>query len=177
MANPTYAQYLLGLRDVKITKIDGSAQEDMDAAQEFTVAITVETSELEGDDVVKASISRITKGEGNAQAGSISSSALGIITGATPSTSGSTPNRVTTLSITNTLRPPYFKIYGMAYDDQLGALQVIVHKAKLSGNIELAMSTGDNWMTPGFDFTCVGNDSGVIMDIKQLETAAALPTT
>lgn len=177
MANPTYSHYVLGLRDVKVTKLDGSAQEDLDAAQEFTVSIVVATSELEGDDVVKASISRVIKGEGKAMAGSMSTAALGIVLGGTPSTSGSTPNRVTTLSVTNVLRPPYFKLYGMAYDDELGALQILIPKAKIAGNIQFTLNTGDNWNTPGFDFNCLGDGSGVIMDIKQLETAAALPTS
>lgn len=177
MANPTYAHYVLGLRDVKVTKIDGSAQEDLDAAQEFTVTVTVQESVLEGDDVEKASITRITGGSGRAGAGSLSLAAVAIIFGTNVSTSGTTPNRVSTLSITNALTPPYFKIYGMAYDDAGGAFQVIVHKAKLSGDFELPLQTGDNWVTPGFDFRALANDSGVIVDIKQLETAAALPTS
>lgn len=177
MANPTYGHYLLGLTDVKVTKVDGSAQEDLDVAQEFSVNLTVREAVLEGDDVEKASIARIVGVTGRAQGGSISSAALGIVLGVTPSTSGTTPNRVTTTTITNTARLPYFKISGMAYDDNLGALQVIVHKAKVSGDIPLAMSSGDNWVTPGFDFRGVANDSGVFVDIKQLETAAALPSS
>ena len=177
MANPTYAHYVLGLRDVKVTKIDGSVQEDMDAAQEFSISVSVEESVLEGDDVEKASIARILGGEGNVGSGSLSLAAMAIIFGTTVSTSGTTPNRVSTLSVTSALRPPYFKIYGMAYDDALGALQVIVHKAKLSGDFEIPMSTGDEWVTPGFDFRMLANDSGVIVEIKQLETAAALPAT
>ncbi len=177
MANPTYGHYVLGLRDVKITKLDGSAQEDMDAAQEFSVTISVEESVLEGDDTEKASISRITGGEGNVGAGSLSLAAMAIIFGTTVSTAGSTPNRVSTLSIANTLRPPYFKVYGTAYDDNLGSLQVLVHKAKLSGDFEIPLASGDEWVPPGFDFRCLANDSGVIVDIKQLETAAELPSS
>ena len=105
----------------------------------------------------------------------MSLAALAIIFGTTVSTANSTPNRVSTLSVTNALTPPYFKIYGMAYDDRGGAFQVIVHKAKLSGNVEFPLQSGDNWVTPGFDFRCLANDSGVIVDIKALETAAALP--
>ena len=29
MANPTYGHYVLGLRDVKVTKYDGAAQEGL----------------------------------------------------------------------------------------------------------------------------------------------------
>ncbi len=177
MANPGYGHYVLGLRDVKVTSIDGSAQEDLDAAQDFSVTISIEEAVLEGDDTEKASVARILGGEGNVGAGALSLAAAAIIFGTTISTTGSTPNRVSTLSITNTLRPPYFKIYGMAYDDNLGALQVIVHKAKLSGDFEIPLQSGDNWVTPGFDFRMLANDSGVIVDIKQLETAAALPSS
>ena len=178
MANTTYGHFNLGLTDVKITKIDGSAQEDLDAAQELTVSVTISESVLEGDDVEKASVVKIRGGSGRAGAGSMSIGATAIVLGATPSTSGTTPNRVTTTKITSALKPPYFKIYGMAYDDTLGALQVIVHKAKISGDIEFALQSGDNnWVTPGWDFRCLANDSGDIIDLIQLETAAALPAS
>lgn len=177
MSNPAYGHYTLGLTDVKITKLDGSAQEDVDVAQEFSVTLTVRESVLEGDDLEKASISKIVGVTGHVGAGSMSTAALGIALGVTPATSGTTPNRVTTTSITNTGRLPYFKVSGMAYDDNLGALQLIVYKAKVSGDIPLALASGDNWLTPGWDFRGVANDSGVFVDIKQLETAAALPSS
>lgn len=177
MGNQTYGRYVLGLRNVVVTKLDGSAQEPLDAIQEFTVTVTVEEAVLEGNDVDIASVSFVKGGEGSAGNGSMSMAAMAIIFGTTVATTGSTPNRVSTLKINKSLRPPYFKIYGEAFDDELGALHVIVNKAKLSGDFEIPLQQGTEWLTPGFDFRCLADGAGDIVELRALETRAALPTT
>jgi hypothetical protein len=168
----------LSVNDVKVTNAAGSTQEDLDAAQQMEVALSYRVGKLYGDDVLKAIMTRVTEGEGNVSAGSISSGALGIMLGVTPSTSGTTPNRVTTITITPNMRLPYFKIYGQGYDDQTGSFQLLCHKVKITGNTTFTLQDGaDNWVTPGFDFAIVDNGSNVLVDIKLLETAAALPTS
>ncbi len=177
MGNQTYGRYVLGLRNVVVTKLDGSAQEPLDAIQEFNVTISVEEAVLEGNDMDIATVSFIKGGEGSAGAGSMSMAAMAIIFGTTVATTGSTPNRVSTLAVGPNLRPPYFKIYGEAFDDNLGALHVIVNKAKLSGDFEIPLQQGTEWLTPGFDFRIVADGSGNIVELRALETRAALPTT
>jgi len=178
MANTSYAHYISGLTDLKVTKIDGSVQEDLDAAQSMTVTIVQTSAELEGDDELKATKSNVTGLEGSVSSGSVSSSALAIMLGITPSTAGSTPNRVTTLAITSGLKLPYFKLSGMAYDDLTGAMQVICYKVKLNDNIEISLEQGtDNWFMPEFSFKGVKDGSGKLLDIILQETATALPTS
>jgi len=177
MGNQTYGRYVLGLRNVVVTKLDGSAQEPLDAIQELNVTITIEEAVLEGNDADIASVTFIKGGEGSAGAGSMSMAAMAIIFGTTVATTGSTPNRVSTLAINKNLRPPYFKIYGEAVDDELGALHVIVFKAKLSGDFKIPLQQGTEWLTSGFDFRCLANASGDIVELRALETRAALPTT
>lgn len=178
MANTSYGHYVLSVNDVKITHLAGSSQEDLDAAQEMTVTLVYRVGKLYGDDVLKAIMTRVTEGEGTISAGSINSGALAIMLGITPSTSGTTPNRITTLTITPNMRLPYFKIYGMGYDDQTGAFQLLCHKVKITGNTTFTLQDGaDEWVTPGFDFAIVNNGSNVLVDIKLLETAAAVPAT
>ena len=177
MANQVYGRYVLGLRNVVVTKFDGSAQEPLDAIQELTVTITVEEAVLEGNDVDIASVSFVKGGEGSAGAGSMSMAAAAIIFGTTVATTGVTPNRVSTLKINKNLRPPYFKIYGEAFDDELGALHVLVPKAKLSGDFEIPLQQGTEWLTSGFDFRCLADGSGDIVELRALETRVALPTT
>lgn len=178
MANTAYGHYISGLTDLKVTKIDGSAQEDLDAAQEMTVTIVQSEAELEGDDLLKATKSNVKSIEGTISGGSVSVAALGIMFGISPSTSGTTPNRVTTLAITGAMRLPYFKVYGMAYDDQTGALQVICYKVKLQGNIDINLEQGtENWLIPSFNFKGIANDSNKLVDFILQETAAALPSS
>lgn len=177
MANPTYGRYTLGLRNVVITKIDGSAQEALEAIQEFNVTITVEEAVLEGNDREIASVALVKGGEGSAGAGSLSMAAAALIFGTTVATTGTTPNRVSTLKINTANRPPYFKIYGEAFDDELGALHVLIPKAKLSGDFEIPLQQGTEWLTTGFDFRCLADANGDIVELRALETRVALPTS
>lgn len=178
MANPTYGNAVLSIRDVKFTKLDGSAQADVGAAQELMVKLVYRVGKLYGDDELFAIVSRVSEAEGRMKSGTISSEALGIALGITPSETGTTPNRITTFTVAANARLPYFKIYGMAYDDQLGAFQVIINKAKITGDTEFAMKDGDNdFVTPGFDFAVVRDGSDNLITLKQLETAAALPSS
>lgn len=178
MTNPTYGHYVLSVNDVKVTNLAGSTQEDLDAAQELTVVLVYRVGKLYGDDVLKAIMTRVTEGEGSVSAGSVSSAALAIMLGVTPATSGVTPNRVTTITVTPNMRLPYFKIYGMGYDDVTGAFQLLCYKVKITGNTEFSLKDGaDEWVTPGFEFAIVDDGSGKLLEIKQLETADALPTS
>lgn len=178
MANTNYAHYVSGLGDLKVTKLDGSAQEDLDAAQEMTVTLVQSEAELEGDDELKATKANVKNIEGTISNGSVSVAALGIMFGIAPPTTGVTPNRVTTLSITKNMRLPYFKVSGLAYDDQTGAFQVICYKVKLSGNIDISLEQGsENWLVPEFNFKGVADGSGRLVDFILQETATALPTT
>lgn len=178
MANPTYGNAVLSITDVKFTKLDGSVQADVGAAQELMVKLVYRVGKLYGDDQLYAINTRVVEAEGKVQSGTISSEALSIALGLTPSESGTTPNRITTADVAANQRLPYFKVYGMAYDDQLGALQVIINKAKVTGDTEFSMQDGDdNWVTPGFEFAVVKDGSGNLVTIKQMETAAALPTS
>lgn len=178
MANTTYAHYISGLSDLKVTKLDGSVQEDLDAAQEMSVTLTQTEAELEGDDELKATKSQVIGIEGTVGAGSVSSGALAIMLGVTPVAAGTTPNRTTTITINSGQKMPYFKLSGMAYDDLTGAMQVILPKVKLSGDIEFSLETGtDNWFMPSFDFKGVKDANGKLIDIILQETATALPTS
>lgn len=178
MANTSYAHYVSGLADLKVTKLDGSVQEDLDAAQEMSVTLVQSEAELFGDDELKATKSNVTNAEGSISAGSISAAALGIMLGVTPSTTGTTPNRVTTIAVTPNMRLPYFKVYGLAYDDLTGALQVICHKVKLSGNIEFSLEQGtENWIMPAVDFKCIRSADNKLVEFILQETATALPTS
>lgn len=178
MTNTVYSHYLSGLTDLKVTNLAGSVQEDLDAAQEMSVTIKQTEAVLEGDDEEKASKSQVIGVEGTIGAGSVSSGALAIMLGVTPVAAGVTPNRTTTITINSGQKMPYFKLYGMSYDDQTGAMQVIVPKVKLSGDIEFTLEQGaDNWFMPSYDFRGVKDSNGKLIELILQETATALPTS
>lgn len=176
--NPTYGHAVLSINKVRVVSLDGSTYADLDPAQEFQVKIVNRVGKLYGNDALYALSARIVEAAGRAKAGTISSAAMGIIFGVTPAETGSTPNRITTVEFAEHHRYPYFKIYGMAYDDQIGAFQVIINKAKVTSDVEYMMADGaDTWVTPTYEYAVVKDGSNNIVTFKQLETAADLPTS
>lgn len=176
MASVTYGRYVFGLNDLKVTNIGGTTQEDLDAAMELEFAVTLKEGMVEGDDTIKALFAFAIGGEGKVSAGALSTAAIAIITGRTLSTSGTTPNEVTTLTISAADRMPYFKLYGKSLDDETGDLQIQIFKCKIKGQFALSLKNGE-FMSPGFDFQAVDDNSNGIVDYVQNETAVDLPTS
>ncbi|MEZ4542109.1 MAG: hypothetical protein R3C43_19200 [Chloroflexota bacterium] len=178
MSNVEWGNLVLSIADLKVTSLDGAVQANLDAAQEMTLSIVYRVGKLYGNDQLFAVSTRVVEAKGTLSAGSMSTEAMGIILGIEPSTSGVTPNRVTTSLITPNMRLPYFKAYGMAFDENLGALQVLVHKCKVTGDTEIGMKDGDdNWIVPSYDFAVVKSAGNLLVELRQLETAVALPTS
>ena len=177
--NPSYGHAVLSINKIRVVKLDGSAYADLDPGQEFMIKFVARAGKLYGNDSLYAVANRIVEAAGQAKVGSLSTAALGIIMGLTPAETGSTPNRITTIEVPVQHRTPYFKIYGMAYDDTAtGAMQVIVNKCKVTSDVELVMADGpDTWVTPAYEFAVVKDSNGKLFSIKQLETAADLPTS
>ena len=176
MASVTYGKYVFGLRDLKITNLAGTLQEDLDASQELTFTPEFRVGEQFGDDALKAVISFIIGGTASITGGSMSSAAMAIATGRTLTTSGSSPNEVTELKLSAGDNMPYFKIYGKAVDEGSGDMFILLAKCKITGG--LAFTFQDNeFLTPGFEVRCVDDGSNGVAKIIQHETATTLPTS
>jgi hypothetical protein len=176
MASVTYGKYIHGLRDLKVTNLAGSTQEDLDAAMTLDFTPEWVTARFEGDDAVKAGSAFLIGGQAQVSAGAMSSAAIAIVTGKSLSTSGSTPNEITELQMNAGDRTPYFKIYGQAYDEITGDVHILLHKVKLFGGLQLKLEN-NTIMTNGFTLEVFDNGTNGVFELIQHETAAAVPTS
>lgn len=176
MANKAYGHHVYGMRDIKVTNIGGTLQEDLDTAQELRFTPEFRVGEQIGDDALKAVISFIIGGNGRIGAGSVSSAALAIMTGKSLSVTGSSPNEVTTLKWSAGDNMPYFKVYGKALDEASGDLHLLMSKVKIVGGGELSLRDAQ-WYTGGFDIRVLDDGTNGCVRQVQNETAANLPTS
>lgn len=167
--------YIYGLRDIKLTTIDGVTQVDLPASQTLTWSEEFVNASLKGDDKTVSTVGFLDKLSWNLSAGGISLEALSIITGKTVTTTGTTPNRVQEITRQAGDNSPYFKIYGRALGDNSDGVHVLIKKAKLTslqGNLQ-----GENFYISQCSGEAIGDDSDDLYDIKKLETDAALPSS
>lgn len=176
MASESYGKFIYGLRDLKVTNIGGTVQEDLDAAQTLTFSPAFSSAELRGDDVPKASIGSLSGGTAAISAGGYSSAAVAIMFGKTLSQSGTTPNELTTLQLNAGDVMPYFKIYGLARDEAGGDVHVLLPKCKVTGWGGIDFSD-ENWFVNSVDVQCLDDGSNGVVKIIQHETTTALPTS
>jgi hypothetical protein len=176
MASETYGKFIYGLRDLKITNIGGTVQEDLDAAQTLTFSPTFSSAELRGDDVIKVSMGSLSGGTASISAGGYSSAAQAIMFGKTLGQSGSTPNEITTLQLNSGDVMPYFKIYGLARDEGGGDVHVLLSKVKVTswGGIDIS---DESWFINSVDVQALDDGTNGVIKIIQHETTAALPSS
>lgn len=170
-----YGDKPFGLRDVKITNIGGTSQEDLPAARTMSFTERIKSNELSGDDKVLAVVAFSDAVEWQLEGGGISLAAYAIMTGRTVTTAGTTPNQTDTLTGSAQEQFPYFKIYGRSLGDGSDDIHVKVWKAKLT-NIQGQFGDGEFFVTQASGVAIDDGTNG-IFDIVQNETAATLPTS
>ena len=175
MADVTGLGYLYGLRDLKLTTLDGATQVDLPAAQTLSFSEVITSDDLRGDDVIKSSVAFVEGIEFSLESGGVSLEAWALLTGETIVTAGVTPNRTETYTRTGAKNFPWLKIYGRALGDGTDGVHLLILKAKLT-------SLEGNFENQGFFITSAGgrgiaNDSNQVYQIVKLETDAALPTS
>lgn len=177
MASVTYGNAVYGLRDIKITNIGGTTQEDLGAAVSAEFVPEVQGGLLPGDDAIKAILSFITHGTLKMSAGQYSSAAVAIMLGITLSTSGSSPSEVTELQIDEGQRLPYFKVYAQAYDEETGDLHLLMAKVKITAMPGLSKLANGEWRMTEFEAACIDNGTNGVVELIQHETATAVPAS
>lgn len=176
MASVGYGDYLYGLRDLKVTNSAGTLQEDLDAAQTLSFTPTFTEAVQRGDDVEKSSISFISGGTASITAGRMSSAAVAIMFGKSVTIAGTSPNETATIQVNAGDTLPYFKVYGLAYDDDAGDIHVYLGKCKVTGGAALEFSDG-NYFTQSFEMRVLDDGSNGIWKQIQHETRTALPAS
>ncbi len=177
MASPTYGNVVYGCRDIKITNIGGTTQEDLGAAVTAEFVPELEGGILKGDDSNKAGLWYIVGGQLKFSGGQFSAAALAIMLGVSLSTTGSTPNEVTTIQLNAGLRLPYFKFYAQALDEESGDIHLLCHKVKLSGMPGFMKLENGNFRMNEFEAECFDDGSNGVIKTAQHETATAVPAS
>lgn len=162
-----------GVRDIHVKRVSGGTDVDITAARRFNFAANITTDKLKGDDGLAAVASTVESFTLTIEGGGIDLAALAEITGKTLTSSGTTPNMISTYTFSSADVMPYVKIAGQARGVAGDDVHVIFYYAKitaLTGNIGNSEFTILN-MT----LEAIGQPSdGKIYDIIGHETATAL---
>lgn len=143
--------------------------------QECQVTLSNDAAELRGDNRVIAVVDQGNGGEFSLSEGGIDLAAAQVMVGGTviEEVLGTDPDdyEVRTLRVGSADPRPYFVLVGVQHDDGAGgALQVVLWKAKLTGNVELQFSDQE-FLTPSLSGTYLGRDADdVMLDVQQFAT-------
>lgn len=169
-----YGNFPFGLREVQLSSMDGAVKVKLNAAQTLGYKERVVSSELRGNDKLKAS-STIPDGyDWSLEEGGIPLDALALVTGRTVVESGTTPNRISTMDLDAEVAYPYFKIEGrVVNEDGLSDLVVALNKCKVTGSVEGDFGDGEFLVTK-MSGVAVDDGTGSYGEMRVRETGAAL---
>lgn len=123
-----------GLRDVKVATLDATGIKgtlvDLPNAQTLEFSETTSTTELRGDDVIKASRTTVDAVEWTLEAGGINFAAMKVIAGGTITVTGTTPATVTKWRRLEGDSYPDFYAVGKALSESGGDHQTVLHRCK-----------------------------------------------
>lgn len=139
MTDPTKP---FGLRDIKLTTMDGMEQVDLPSSMTLSFKERVMTGEFTGDDELQGVVTIPIGVEGSFESGGIPLEAYALMSGHTFTDGvGSQTLEGDSGSF------PYFKIYGKAVDDEGGDIHCKILKAKLTSALEGEFKYGQFFMT------------------------------
>jgi hypothetical protein len=171
-----YGDKPFGIRDIKLTDLGGSpTQVDLPVAQKLKIAPRISSNELKGGDSLKSVVAFVEAAEWELEAGGISLEALAKLIGGTATTSGTTPNRTTTLSVKGGMNMPYVKIYGKALGEGADDIHCLIYKAKVT-EIDGEFANGEFFIS-SCKGIAVDDDTNGVYEFVQNETADDLPAT
>lgn len=178
MAIPTLA-LPYGMRDIKVTPITSNVAGtitygtfvDLPAAQTLSWNTTEDYEQVRGDDIVQGEHGNGRLVEWELAAGGIGLDAVAVIMGGTVTSSGTTPAVIKTLATTGTTAAPYFRIDGMAINDNGGDTKVVIYHAKATGGMEGSFEDATFFST-GISGNGYPNADNKLYDIAQYETSA-----
>lgn len=180
----TFGELPFGCRDCKITPyiagVLGALDDAVDVPRIRTVELNVtrDSTDLEGDDV-KIATHTFAKGlDGSIEAGGINLSALVVLEGGEITTSGTTPNRISTYKVEGDQVEGYFKLESQMYGDDAGDMHFIAWKCKATNGPNFSFTQGEFALTacdlagifdestsPSRLYNLVQNETVTIIDI------------
>jgi len=169
-----YGNKPFGLHEIKLVR--GTTVVSLTNAMTMSFKERVKSGELSGDDKTVAVVAYSDALEWSLSAGGIALEAWALLTGRTVTSTGTTPNRTTTLNADAGTPYPYFKIYGKSLGDGIDDVHVKIYKAKLTEPLEGEFSDGQFFVT-SCSGLAVDDGTNGIYDVVQNETATSLPTS
>lgn len=162
------AVYVLGAADAPGSKVD------VPGARSFEFSTETDSDTIEGDDTILAVAYSAKRGTGSMEMAKANLTARAAMFGGTATTSGTTPNEVTTWEESSAANTIWLQIKAQAtaVDKSGSAYEVTLHKAKAGGSSE-SMGQGE-WNTPSVDFEFVENSTNKFITRKLQETKVAL---
>lgn len=143
-----------GLRDTKVTPYTTGAATILDTtkvdapnARKLSFSEAEDFEELRGDDKVIALRGKGASVEWEMEHGGISLGAYKSMAGGTVTTSGVTPNTVTTYTKKVTDSRPYFKAEGQSISDNGGDFHAVLYRCRASDKLEGELGDGAFWLT------------------------------
>lgn len=142
-----------GMRDTRVTPFTTAAATTLGTSADYPNAQTLSFSEAEdyeelrGDDKVIAIVGKGASVEWEMENGGIAVPSYKNINGGTTSTSGVTPNQVTTYNKKVTDIRPYVKLEGQSISDMGGDFHVAMYKCRASNRVEGELADGSFWVT------------------------------
>jgi hypothetical protein len=174
-----------GMRDVKLTGYTTSASTTLNASstdlingRTLSFSEAEDYEELRGDDKLIAVRGKGASVDWDLESGGISIPAYKEMNGGTTSTTGVTPNQVTTYTKKVTDVRPYFKAEGQAISDSGGDFHTILYKARASGSLDGELADGTFWLTKASGTVLPATLTGEIDTLYKFvlnETAVAIP--
>lgn len=174
-----------GFRDIKVTSYTDAgfttlAGSSIDFPNGRTISFSEaeDYEELRGDDKLVAIRGKGASVDWDLEAGGISIAAYKAINGGSSTTTGVTPNQVTTYTKKVTDVRPYFKAEGQAISDSGGDFHTILFKARASGSVEGELADGAFWLTKASGTVLPSTLTGEIDTLYKFvlnETATAIP--
>ena len=167
-----------GIEDLKVYVLDAAdapgTAVDVPGIRGFTYTEESESDEWEGDNQVIAVARQPTALTGTVELGILKAAVFAAFIGGTATTSGTTPNQITTLESAADKGTQYVQIVGQAPDKQTNgsAYRVTVYKAQITSGPDESMTVND-WNGPTLDFTAVQKSSNLLKR-EFYETEAAI---
>jgi hypothetical protein len=131
-----------GLSKIIIVSMDGLTVAPLPSARTLEFEEEVVTGDSTGDDQISAIATIPVAVKGKIEKGGISLDAFAIMTGHTYTPSGSTPNQVGTFNA-DSVRYPYFQIYGSSLGDEGDDVHIHIWKAKMTSGVKGAFKYGE----------------------------------
>lgn len=181
----SYGELPFGCRDCKIGPYSGStpplptAKVDVPRIRTVELNVTRDQTDLEGDDV-KIATHTFAKGlDGSIESGGINLAVLAVLEGGTASTTGMTPNKISTYLVQGTDQEGYFLVEAQMYADDGGDMHFTGWKIKAANGPNYSFTQGEFAVT-ACDLAGIYDESVTpsrLYTIKQNETASIIAIT